>query len=72
MSKQVHYVVVVQVDEDGTPEGTQVDLEMSLSTTHFPYGNVWDLENEEWDSLSDEEWDAGEAYLSKVLATGSG
>lgn len=49
MAKQVHMIVYATVEDDGSVSSVQVDGEMSSSEAHFPYGNVFDTETEEWE-----------------------
>ena len=57
MSKQVHLIVCVTIEpEEHDPELSTIDAyvehDMSSSVAHFPYGNVYDDETEEWDYAS--------------------
>ncbi len=50
--KQIHLIVSVTLNDDNLVTDASVEQEMSLSPSHFPYGNTWVEDRERWEYLT--------------------
>jgi hypothetical protein len=50
--KQVHLIVSVTLDDDNRVTDASVEQEMSLSSSHFPYGNTWVVDEDRWEDVT--------------------
>ena len=50
--KQVHLIVSVALDDDNRITDASVEQEMSMSPSHFPYGNTWVEDEDRWEIVT--------------------
>ena len=50
--KQVHLIVSVALDDDNRVTDASVEQEMSMSPSHFPYGNTWVEDEDRWEIVT--------------------
>lgn len=50
--KQVHVIVSVTLHDDNRVTDASVEQEMSVSPSHFPYGNTWVEDEDRWETLT--------------------
>jgi hypothetical protein len=50
--KQVHVIVSVTLDDDNRVTEASGEQEMSMSPSHFPYGNTWVEDEDRWETLT--------------------
>lgn len=61
---QVHFVIYVQVEDDGRTSGAFLD---DYDASAFPDGRVWDQDADRWRQATNEETEAAEAFVSSLL-----
>jgi len=50
--KQVHLIVSVTLDDDNRVTDASVEQGMSVSSSHFPYGNTWVEDEDRWENVT--------------------